>query len=71
MDSKSVWEEIDREDIPGYLMDFLNTWLSERDITDVDRHYEMYQSDHYRDDLETLVDNVIEAALEYKNNGKN
>lgn len=60
----SQWKDMDPDDIPGYLIDYVASWLKERDVDSIERHYESYQSDSYRDDLEGLVDNVVEAVLE-------
>lgn len=64
--SKHQWGGVDKDDIPGYLIDEVSTFLDEREITSVDRHYESYQMDSYREDLEELVDSVVEAVLEYR-----
>ncbi len=66
--SKHQWGGMPQEDIPGYLIDEVSSFLKSRDITSVDRHYESYQSDSYRDQLEELVDSVVEAVLEYNRN---
>lgn len=57
------WQDIDPDDIPGYLIDHVASWLKEREVDSIERHYEAYQSDWYRDDLEGLVDDVVEAVL--------
>ena len=59
----SKWQDIDPDDIPGYLIDHVASWLKEREVSSVDEHYESYQMDSYRDDLEKLVDDVVEAVL--------
>lgn len=59
----SEWQNIDRDDVPGYLTDYVVSWLKDHNIDSMERHYESYQMDSYRDDIETLVDNVIEAIL--------
>lgn len=62
----SKWSDIDRDDIPGYLVDEVAKWLEEREVDSIEGHYESYQMDSYRDELEELVDDVIEAVLEYR-----
>ena len=57
------WQDIDPDDIPGYLIDHVASWLKKRDVSSINEHYESYQMNSYRDDLEKLVDDVVEAVL--------
>lgn len=61
-----MFEGMDKDDIPGYLIDYVSGWLKKHEINSIEEHYEAYQLDNYREHLDELADTVVEAALEMK-----
>ena len=60
------WTGMDQDDIPGYLMDSILTWLSNMNIDSQEDFDEAFQNDEFHDELQDFAENVIQAALEYK-----
>lgn len=65
---KNTWKGMDSDDIPGYLIDYVQSWIKERDITSIDRFYEKFQSDSFQEELEDFSENIIIAVLEMDKN---
>lgn len=61
---KNTWVGMDPDDIPGYLVDHISTWMRAHDINDLNGFYEHFQSDNFPEDIEDLVEECIKAVLE-------
>lgn len=62
----SNWKDIDADDMPGYLVDYIAGWLKKHDIDSVERFNESFQIDSFQEDIEDLATEVATAVLEAK-----
>lgn len=60
------WRDIDPDDIPGYLVDYISGWLNEHDISSIDDFNESFQTDSFSEDVEELATEVVQAVLSCK-----
>ena len=58
-------EEMDEDDRPGYLMDYIASWTKDHGITDITRFQEKFQVDSFQEDVENFAEEVIKMANRY------
>ena len=58
--------EIDEDDRPGYLMDYIGSWCKDKEISSIDDFYERFQSDNFPEDMGDFVEEVLQLANRYK-----
>lgn len=62
----SSWKDMDKDDIPGYLLDHIAAWLDKEGIEDMFSYGESHQSDSFLEDKDNMMDEIVEAVLEYQ-----
>lgn len=59
----AIWEEVDTDDIAGYLLDYLEGWVKENGISDLNEFHEKFQTDSFMEEIQDLAEEVVNAVL--------
>lgn len=62
----TMWDRFDRDNIPLYLIDYVNGWLKENSIETLDDFNESFQSDDFQESLQELAEEVVSAVIAMK-----
>lgn len=58
-------DEIDEDDRPGYLIDYVASWTEQHGITDINRFHEKFQIDSFQQKVESFAEEVIKIANKF------
>lgn len=61
---ENTWFGIDPDDIDGYLIDYLYSWMRDHDINSLDDFDDLFQTDDFVDDVAEAMEQVVSALLE-------
>ena len=54
-----MWKDMDPDDVPGYLIDYIVSWAKKHDVTCAE---DLYQQDSVNEDLPDFVEEILTAT---------